>query len=75
MIEAQEMFKNANRLSRPEKAIIIGFMAGSRDNPYPDQGDVVQVRRDVYWLGRCQGHGVTAVRLLRGGASLFCVLH
>jgi len=48
MIEAQEMFKNANRLSRPEKAIIIGFMAGSRDNPYPDQGDIVQVRRDVY---------------------------
>ena len=43
MFEAQEMFRTANKLSRPEKAIILGFMAGSRDNPYPDQGDIVQV--------------------------------
>nr|CAB3267748.1 negative elongation factor A-like [Phallusia mammillata] len=43
MFQAQEMFKSANRLSRPEKAIILGFMAGSRENPYPDQGDIVQI--------------------------------
>jgi negative elongation factor A len=43
MFQAQEMFRNANKLSRPEKAIILGFMAGSRDNPYPDQGDIVQI--------------------------------
>lgn len=32
MIAAQEMFKSANKLSRPEKALILGFMAGSRGN-------------------------------------------
>ena len=30
MIEAQEMFKNSNKVTRPEKALILGFMAGSR---------------------------------------------
>ncbi|CAK8687125.1 unnamed protein product [Clavelina lepadiformis] len=43
MFEAQEMFQTANRLSRPEKALILGFMAGSRENPHPEQGDVVRV--------------------------------
>nr|XP_002127529.1 negative elongation factor A-like [Ciona intestinalis] len=43
MVEAQEMFRTANRLSRPEKAIILGFMAGSRENPSPEHGDVLQI--------------------------------
>ena len=30
MMEAQDMFRNANRVTRPEKALILGFMAGSR---------------------------------------------
>ena len=30
MLEAQEMFRTANRVTRPEKALILGFMAGSR---------------------------------------------
>ena len=30
MLEAQEMFSSANRVTRPEKALILGFMAGSR---------------------------------------------
>lgn len=30
MAEAQDMFKNANKVTRPEKALILGFMAGSR---------------------------------------------
>ncbi|KAG0410686.1 hypothetical protein HPB47_012192 [Ixodes persulcatus] len=30
--EAQEMFKNSNKVSRSEKALILGFMAGSRDS-------------------------------------------
>jgi len=30
MLEAQEMFKNSNKVTRPEKALILGFMAGSR---------------------------------------------
>ncbi len=37
-LEAQEMFKTANKVTRPEKALILGFMAGSRDNPCPHLG-------------------------------------
>lgn len=43
MDQAQEMFRTANRLTRQEKSIIIGFIAGSRDNPVPDKGDIVQI--------------------------------
>jgi len=32
MEEAQDMFRNANKVTRPEKALILGFMAGSRGN-------------------------------------------
>ena len=34
MLEAQEMFKTSNIVTRPEKALILGFMAGSRGNIY-----------------------------------------
>lgn len=30
MLAAHEMFRNANRVSRAEKALILGFMAGAR---------------------------------------------
>lgn len=30
MLQAQEMFSNSNQLSRPDKAQILGFIAGSR---------------------------------------------
>ena len=30
MLQAQEMFSTSNRLTRPEKALILGFIAGSR---------------------------------------------
>lgn len=30
MLQAQEMFTNSNKLTRPEKALILGFIAGSR---------------------------------------------
>ena len=30
MLAAHEMLKNANRVSRAEKALILGFMAGAR---------------------------------------------
>ncbi|XP_064480637.1 negative elongation factor A-like isoform X3 [Ornithodoros turicata] len=42
--EAQEMFKNSNKVSRSEKALILGFMAGSRANPCPDLGNVITIR-------------------------------
>ena len=40
MFEAQEMFRTANKVTRPEKALILGFMAGSRDNPCPHLGKI-----------------------------------
>ncbi|EFX64651.1 hypothetical protein DAPPUDRAFT_304407 [Daphnia pulex] len=44
MQEAQEMFKNANKVTRPEKALILGFMAGSRENPCPHLGNIVTIK-------------------------------
>ncbi|XP_026481211.1 negative elongation factor A-like [Ctenocephalides felis] len=44
MLEAQEMFSKANKVTRPEKALILGFMAGSRDNPCPDLGNIVTIK-------------------------------
>ncbi|XP_059151208.1 negative elongation factor A-like [Physella acuta] len=44
MTEAQEMFKASNKVSRPEKALILGFMAGSRENPCPEQGSVLNIK-------------------------------
>jgi len=43
MMEAQEMFATANKVTRPEKALILGFMAGSRENPCPHLGKVVTI--------------------------------
>ncbi|XP_063992753.1 negative elongation factor A-like [Diachasmimorpha longicaudata] len=43
MLEAQEMFRTANKVTRPEKALILGFMAGSRENPCPKLGNIVTV--------------------------------
>jgi len=44
MLEAQEMFRTANKVTRPEKALILGFMAGSRDNPCPHLGNIVTIK-------------------------------
>ena len=44
MFAAQEMFNNSNRVTRPEKALILGFMAGSRENPCPQLGNVVTIK-------------------------------
>ena len=38
------MFKTANKVTRPEKALILGFMAGSRDNPCPHLGNIVTIK-------------------------------
>lgn len=42
--EAQDMFRNANKVTKPEKALIIGFMGGVRDNPCPQLGNVVTIK-------------------------------
>ncbi|XP_013790703.1 negative elongation factor A-like isoform X1 [Limulus polyphemus] len=44
MLEAQEMFNNSNKVTRPEKALILGFMAGSRENPCPHLGSIVTIK-------------------------------
>ncbi|EEB16736.1 Negative elongation factor A, putative [Pediculus humanus corporis] len=44
MLEAQEMFRVANKVTRPEKALILGFMAGSRENPCPHLGNIVTIK-------------------------------
>ncbi|XP_077283952.1 negative elongation factor A [Arctopsyche grandis] len=67
MLAAQDMFKNANRVTRPEKALILGFMAGSRDNPCPNLGNIVTIklsenqenvlqRDDTYLTMLCETH-------------------
>ncbi|CAH8556162.1 unnamed protein product [Heterobilharzia americana] len=40
----QSLFQGANRVTRPEKAMIISFIAGSRDNPRPDTGQTTRIR-------------------------------
>jgi hypothetical protein len=44
MLQAQEMFNSSNRLTRPEKALILGFIAGSRENPRPEHGSLVSIK-------------------------------
>ncbi|XP_015910355.1 negative elongation factor A isoform X2 [Parasteatoda tepidariorum] len=43
MQEAQDMFNKSNKVTRPEKALILGFIAGSRDNPCPHLGQIVTI--------------------------------
>ena len=43
-MEAHEMFKKANRVTRLDKALILGFMAGYRDNPRPNSENVVTIK-------------------------------
>ncbi|KAG5671776.1 hypothetical protein PVAND_001953 [Polypedilum vanderplanki] len=41
---ASEMFKKANRVTRLDKALILGFMAGYRDNPRPNADNVITIK-------------------------------
>ncbi|XP_078449461.1 negative elongation factor A isoform X2 [Lampetra fluviatilis] len=63
MYAAQEMFKTANKVTRPEKALILGFMAGSRENPCPDQGDIIQIKLSEHTevLPKADGTGSTTM--------------
>ncbi|KPJ03153.1 Negative elongation factor A [Papilio xuthus] len=44
LLEAQEMFRTANRVTRPEKAFILGFIAGSRASPNPELGHIISIK-------------------------------
>uniref|UniRef100_A0A8D0HJF5 Negative elongation factor complex member A n=1 Tax=Sphenodon punctatus TaxID=8508 RepID=A0A8D0HJF5_SPHPU len=63
MYAAQEMFKTANKVTRPEKALILGFMAGSRENPCQEQGDVIQIKLSEHTevLPKADGTGSTTM--------------
>ncbi|XP_054457551.1 negative elongation factor A [Anoplopoma fimbria] len=63
MFAAQEMFKTANKVTRPEKALILGFMAGSRENPCPEQGDIIQIKLSEHTevLPKADGTGSTTM--------------
>ncbi|CAI8046045.1 Negative elongation factor A [Geodia barretti] len=43
LLIAQEMFKESQNLTREHKALILGFMAGARENPYPNR-EVVTIK-------------------------------
>lgn len=38
------MFRKANKVSRPDKALILGFMAGLRENPRPNSENVIVIK-------------------------------
>lgn len=44
VVLATEMFKKANRVTRLDKALILGFMAGYRDNPRPNADNVITIK-------------------------------
>lgn len=47
------MFKKANRVTRLDKALILGFMAGYRDNPRPNAENVITIKLNeskVSWI-------------------------
>nr|XP_056704848.1 negative elongation factor A [Euleptes europaea] len=60
---AQEMFKTANKITKPEKALILGFMAGSRENPCQEQGNIIQIKLSEHTeqLPKADGTGSTTM--------------
>ncbi|XP_063780849.1 negative elongation factor A isoform X2 [Pseudophryne corroboree] len=60
---AKEMFKTANKVTKPEKALILGFMGGIRENPCPEQGDIIQIklREDTEVIQKGDGTGSTTM--------------
>lgn len=63
MSQAQELFSTANKLGRQEKSIILGFLAGSRNNPFPDRGDILQIPLSEHEQNLQVGTGVVPVIL------------
>ncbi|XP_033098389.1 negative elongation factor A-like isoform X1 [Anneissia japonica] len=59
MLAAQEMFRQSNKVTRPEKALILGFMAGSRENPCPQQGDsmTIKLSEETEMVAKTDGSG------------------
>lgn len=43
-MKAHEVFKKANLVSRPDKALILGFISGIRENPRPSAENVIDIK-------------------------------
>jgi negative elongation factor A len=50
------MFKKANRVTRLDKALILGFMAGYRDNPRPNAENVITIKLNESKVRFCGFH-------------------
>lgn len=40
----RDLFRNANKVTGPEKEVIVGFIAGLRNHPCPTLGNVLTIR-------------------------------
>lgn len=64
------MFKRANRVSRVEKALILGFMAGYRDNPRPNPENIVTIKLNESQEKVLQADDTQAVMLVESLITL-----
>lgn len=70
VMEAHDMFKRANRVTRLEKALILGFMAGYRDNPRPNPENVVTIKLNESQEKVLQSDDTQAVMLVESLITL-----
>ncbi|XP_032579014.1 negative elongation factor A isoform X2 [Drosophila sechellia] len=68
--KAHEMFRKANRVSRPDKALILGFMAGLRENPRPNNENVLVIKLGETEEKVQQDNGHTALCLVESHIRL-----
>ncbi|KAL9894047.1 negative elongation factor A [Glossina fuscipes] len=68
--KAHEMFRKANRVSRPDKALILGFMAGLRENPRPNSENVIVIKLGETEEKVQQEDGITALCLVESHIRL-----
>ncbi|XP_030373975.1 negative elongation factor A [Scaptodrosophila lebanonensis] len=68
--KAHEMFRKANRVSRPDKALILGFMAGLRENPRPNSENVLVIKLGETEEKVAQEDGNTALCLVESHIRL-----
>lgn len=52
MAKLNEIFSQANRVTRRDKALILGFMGGCRENPMPSPENYIVIKlgeTEVFW--------------------------
>lgn len=63
------MFRKANRVSRPDKALILGFMAGLRENPRPNSENVIVIKLGETEVSKIKP--INSIRKIVGNILLF----